>query len=71
MLGPVGKRAATAGDLYVLAVGINKFPLLKRPDGGSVDLQFAARDADELARLRAGGGGTSRPYTPGVSRTSR
>lgn len=55
--GPVGKRAATAGDLYVLAVGINKFPLLKRPDGGSVDLEFAARDADEVARLLGAGGG--------------
>ena len=55
--GPVGKRAATAGDLYVLAVGINKFPLLKRPDGGSVDTNSRRADADELARLLGAGGG--------------
>jgi hypothetical protein len=40
----------SVGDLFILAVGVNQFPLLK-PDGRSVDLDFAARDAEEFVRL--------------------
>ena len=49
--GPMSRKAVpSTGDLFVLAVGVNQFPLLK-PDGRSVDLDFAARDAEEFVRL--------------------
>jgi WD40 repeat protein len=44
-----------SGDLYVLAVGVNRFPLL-RPNNESADLDFAARDANEVARFFAANG---------------
>jgi hypothetical protein len=47
---------APAGDLYLLAVGVNEFPRLK--DAG---LAYAARDAEEVARFfRAQAGGAFR-----------
>lgn len=38
--------APPAGDLYLVAIGVNEFPGLK-----DSDLAYAARDAEELARL--------------------
>jgi len=43
-------RAPAGGDLYVLAVGVNRFPQL-RPNNQSADLDYAARDATEVARF--------------------
>jgi hypothetical protein len=55
--GSPSRALRPAGDLYIVAVGINHFPLLK-PDGKSIDLHFAARDADELVRFfRTNSGG--------------
>ena len=49
--GPTSRKAVpSTGDLYILAVGVNQFPLLK-PYGRSVDLGFAARDAEEFVRF--------------------
>lgn len=39
-----------SGDLYVLAVGVNQFERLK-PNNQSADLDYAARDAQQVAEL--------------------
>ncbi len=46
--GPAGPPPA--GDLYVLAVGVNEFSQL-RPNNQSADLDFAARDAQQVAEF--------------------
>ncbi|MEO8062905.1 MAG: caspase family protein [Pseudomonadota bacterium] len=45
-------RAAAAGDLYLLAVGVNQFSGL----GADLALNFSARDAQEFARVMAAAG---------------
>ncbi len=53
--GPSKRIGTAGGNLYVLAVGIDKFTHLRVPGRvpgtyERVDLEFAARDADEIAR---------------------